>query len=786
MTFASRCLYILACSVLLFSCSTVKFVEEGEYLLDKVNIESDISRYKAAELKPYIQQQPNFKAFGLMKWQLYVYGWASRKHPGGWIDKLMRKMGEPPVILDTAMVKRSTGELSRFLVNKGYTNADVTASVDTSRRRKATVTYHVEGHEPYIIRNYSMNLDDESIDSIAHLKPPARMWLETALRPASADYTPAIAGGDFFDRDLLDRERQRITTLMRRNGYYAFNKDNLGYRADSSFSQNVVDLEMILHPYRQTMSDGEVMELPHRPYYIKDVSLLTDYDPLRLDGHDPFTPTDTVMTTGAISIIYGRNGRIIRPQTLGRSVHLTPDDKFDERNLEQTYSSLAALRALRNINIRLSETEENDTMKLTATILTAPAKVHGFGVDIEGTNSAGDLGFASSMNYQHRNMFKGSEVFSAKIRGAYESLSGSKEYGLNNYWEIGGEVSLTFPQFLLPFAREGFRGRINASTEFSLSYNRQTRPEYERAIVSGKWGYNWQSRGNQQAWHSFNLIDVDYLFLPRINDDFLNSLPAATRQYNYIDQFILSSSYTYTYAGNYNSSYRRQDTHSLRTSVELAGNLLYALSNLTGAGKDGNGRYKLFGIEYSQYAKLDFDFSKGIVLAGSSRLAFHLGVGLAVPYGNADQIPFERRYFSGGANSLRGWSVRSLGPGSMSKDSTDFIRQSGDIRLDINLEYRTKLFWKFELATFADAGNIWTIRPYAAQKGGAFDPVRFLSEIAFSYGLGLRLDFDFVLFRLDVGFKAYDPQEQGSRRWAITRPGFNDNFAWHFAVGYPF
>jgi hypothetical protein len=389
------------------------------------------------------------------------------------------------------------------------------------------------------------------------------------------------------------------------------------------------------------------------------------------------------------------------------------------------------------------------------------------------------------MNYRHRNLFKGSEVFSARIRGAYEALSGMAEFGQNNYWEIGGEMSLLFPQFLFPFVKEGFRRKIHASTDFRLSYNRQTRPEYERAILSGRWGYTWQNRTNSPARHAFNLIDMDYLFLPRINSAFLDSLPDVTRQYNYIEQFIVSSSYTYTF-NNYNPQYRQRNTHSLRTSIELAGNVLYSLSNLLQADKDKNGRYKLFGIEYSQYAKFDLDYSKGIVLDDRNRLAFHLGIGLAFPYGNASKIPFERRYFSGGANSVRGWSVRSLGPGSMSKDSANFITQAGDIRLDMNLEYRTKLFWKFEMATFADAGNIWTIRPYTEQKNGNFDFARFYREIAFSYGMGLRLDLDFVLLRLDLGFKAYNPQEQGSRHWAISRPNFTDNFAWHFGVGYPF
>ncbi|GHT29837.1 membrane protein [Bacteroidia bacterium] len=756
---------------------------DGEYLLDNVVIKSDNKQYTSVELKPYLRQQPNFKAFSLVKWQLFVYDWSGR-NPNKWTNKLLRKMGEPPVILDTTLVDESKEEIERFLTNKGYVNADITTSIDSSRRKKATVTYQIVTNEPYRIGTYEMEFPDPEMDSIAHLKPPPRTWIETAFRMQSDDYVPDVKEGDLFDRDLLDKERQRITTLFRRNGYFGFNRDNLGYLADSSLNHNTVDLEMIMHPFQRVMPDGTIKEYPHRPYYVKDVTILTDYNPLRLDGDQLFTPTDSVFSKG-IDIVYGKSGRTLRPSVLRRSNYLTPGERFNERNLDQTYSSFASLQALRNINIRFTETEENDSLKLSATILTSPAKVHGFGADIEGTNSAGDFGAAASMNYQHRNLFKGSEVFSIRVRGAYEALSGMKEFGQNNYWELGGETSLTFPQFLFPFVKESFRRKIHASTDFRLSYNRQTRPEYERAIVSGRWGYNWQSRTNSPARHTFNLLDVDYLFLPRINSEFRDSLPDATRQYNYIDQFIVSSSYTYSF-NNYNPQYRQRNTHSIRTSIELAGNALNALSHLFGASKDANGRYELFGIEYSQYAKFDFDFSKGIVLDSRNRLAFHVGFGVAVPYGNASKIPFERRYFSGGANSVRGWSVRSLGPGSMSKDSANFISQAGDVRLDINAEYRTKLFWKFEMAAFADAGNIWTIRPFSDQKNGNFDFTRFYKEIAFSYGLGLRLDFDFVLFRIDFGFKAYDPQEQGARRWAISRFNFNDNFAFHFGVGYPF
>jgi outer membrane protein assembly factor BamA len=761
----------------------VKFVGEGEYLLDKVIIRSDSKEHGAADLKPYLRQQPNFKSFGLIKWQLYVYGW-SGKNPDRWLNRQLRKMGEAPVVMDTSLVALSAEEIGRFMVNKGYVNATVTTQTDTSRRKKATVTYSVIANDPCIIDSFDMKLNNAEADSIAKLQSPPRTWFEATLRAAPDDYVPLVKTGNLFDRDLLDRERLRIASLLRRNGYYTFNRSHLGYIADSV--ANRVSLEMVMFPIRRIMPDGVTVELPHRPYYIKDVTIRTDYDPLRPD--ESLAAASDTIRSGQIAIIYGKDGRTLRPSVLRRRVWIEPGERFNERTVDQTYSALSAMSALRNTSIRFEESEQNDSLMLSALILTSPARRHGFGVEIEGTNSAGDFGAAASANYRHRNLFHGSESFAVRIRGAYEALTGMAEFGQNNYWEIGGETSLTFPRLLFPFVNESFRRRMNvnaASTDFRLSYNRQTRPEYERAVVSGRWGYSWHDRAGSAARHSVNLLSIDYLFLPRISLSFLESLPEATRQYHYIEQFIAGSSYTYNY-NNYDPQYRRRNTLSLRASFELAGNMLNALSKLIDAPRNSHGRYVLFGIEYSQYAKLDFDFGKGIVIDDRNRIALHLGLGLAAPYGNAAKIPFERRYFSGGANSVRGWPVRSLGPGSMPKTSADFITQAGDIRLDANVEYRSKLMWKLELALFADAGNIWTIRPYAEQPNGNFDLTRFYREIAFSYGLGLRLDFDFALFRLDFGLKAYDPQAESSRRWAISRPNLGDNFAWHFGVGYPF
>ena len=780
-----RILYIMLFIVCLTGCSTTKYVGDGEYLLDKVEIKSDNKKFKSADLKPYLRQQPNFKVFGLMKWQLYVYGWSGR-NPKKWLNKQLRRIGEAPVILDTTLVRQSADELERYFINKGFVSAEVNASIDTTKKKKAVVSYSVTTNAPYLIRDYSMKIGDSKIDSIARLTAPKRSALTSVFRSAPEGFTSLVQEGNLFDRDMLDKERERITSLLRRRGYYAFNRDYITYYADSTFSQHAVDLEMVVKPHREILANGAVREGLHQQYYIKDVTIVTDYDPLKLDGDSvSFTPTDTVKD-GDVYILYGKHGRTIRPSVLKKSCYLTPGKLYNERNVEQTYSAFAALRSLRNVNIRFIETQENDTMKLSCIILTAPAKIQGFGVELEGTNSGGDLGFASSLNYQHRNIFKGSEVFTAKVRGAYESLSGKKESGLGNYWELGGEASVMFPRFLFPFLSYDFRRKIRATTEFKVSYNSQTRPEYKRAILSGGWGYSWQDRSNALARHSFKLIDIDYVYLPFIESSFRDSLPESTALYNYSNQFIVGTGYTYSFS-NYNPQNRQRNTHSLRVSFDMAGNLLYAISRLTNAKKGKNGHYELFGIDYAQFVKGDVDFSKGIVLNNRNSLAFHVGVGVGFPYGNASQLPFERRYFAGGANSIRGWSVRGLGPGSMQiSPNTTFEQQAGDIRFEMNMEYRTKLFWKFEMAAYIDAGNIWTIRPYEYQPNGNFDFSRFYKEIAFSYGLGLRLNFDFFLIRFDTGMKAYNPQERGRDRWAITKPNFKDNFAWHFAVGYPF
>ena len=761
----TRPLIYLTLLLALTACSTTRYVGEGEYLLDRVRIDAEGAPSPTADLKSYLHQHPNQKIFGLLKWPLYVYDWSSDRNR--WTDRLLRRMGEPPVIMDTALIALSRDELRRYMVNKGYVHAAVDYTIDTTRRRRATVRYRIRAGEPYLIADYRLSPDDAHMDSLLRTEPPL-------IRP-----------GQRFDRDELDRERQRITSLLRRNGYFAFHRDYIYFNADSATgTPDRVDLDMHIRPFRMA-TDSLPIDRPHRRYFIDSVRILTDDNPLRPDSLRP--ATDTLNIRG-VDILYASGRRMLRPGVLYRRCFLLPGQLFSERDAERTYTSLANLGALRHVSLRYDEHERLDTMRLNASVLTAASLPQGFGIELEGTNSGGDLGFASALSYRHRNLLHGSELLTTRVRGAYEALSGgNRGSGWGNYWEFAAEASLHFPTFLLPFTNYNFRRRMRATTELKLSYDQQRRPEYRRAIISGGLNYNWQTGAQSHPTrHSFKLIDVDYIYMLHVDTAFRSNLPELTAKYNYSDMFIVSSGYSFS-LNSYDPIRRNRSAHSLRIAVELAGNALYALSHLSRSERGSDGRYKLFGTTYSQFVKADIDFARSLVIDSRNSLALHLGAGIGIPYGNATELPFVRRYFAGGANNNRGWSVRTLGPGSMPiEEATTFINQVGDIRLDANVEYRTRLFWKFELAAYVDAGNIWTIRRYDYQPQGDFSLSRFYREIALSYGLGLRLDFDYFLIRFDTGLKAYDPQQRGMRRWVVTRPNLTDHFAWHFAVGYPF
>ena len=403
------------------------------------------------------------------------------------------------------------------------------------------------------------------------------------------------------------------------------------------------------------------------------------------------------------------------------------------------------------------------------------------------------LGAALSVSYQNRNLFRGSELCMFRVRGAYEAVSGLHgQYRNESYTELGAETSINFPRFLFPFLSNDFRRNIRANTEFGLQYNYQMRPEFTRIVASTNWSYKWQSKSLHTR-HQIDVLDINYLYMPWLDpifeERYLKEKQNYILRYNYEDRLIVRAGYSYVYnsaTGVMPTTTVADNSYSLRFNVESAGNVLYGLAKLTSMHQNKEGEYSILNIPFAQYIRADFDYAKNIAFDLKNSLSYHLNLGIAFPYGTAKMVPFEKRYFSGGANSVRGWSVRDLGPGSFPGDG-NFLNQTGDIKFDASMEFRSKLFWKIQSALFVDAGNIWTIREYESQLGGKFRFNKFYKQIAFAYGLGIRLDLDFFILRLDGGMKAINPvYESGKHRYPIFHPRFSRDFAFHFAVGYPF
>lgn len=756
--------------LLITSCSTTKFVPEGEYLLDEVKIITNNKDVKGADLRTYIRQNPNTRWFSLFKTPLYVYNLSSKENPDSKLSKFFKKIGDAPVIFNEADTERSRQELKRAVQNMGYLAAEVTTSVRT-KKRKLKIIYKVKTGEPYKIRNIEREYQDTKIGN--YLQEDS---LHTTLKT-----------GMLLDVNKLDAERDRITRYLLQKGYYKFHKDYISFAADTVMGSKEVDLKLLL-ALATDKKTGERKE--HRQYWINKVRFITNYDLRQAGGINGISVNDSIIYKNRP--IYYKDKLYLRPKIITEASELSEGELYNANDVQKTYNNYGRFSALKYSNIQFAENKADSTL-LNAYVLFTRAKDKSVTLEVDGTNSAGDLGAAAAVSFQHRNLFKGSETFNFRLRGAYESISKLQPgYNSNNYTEYGADMSVNFPRFLFPFVSSNFKRKIRANTEYGIQYNNQKRPEYNRILTASNWSYKWQKKRGQRF--RFDLIDVNYLYVnfsQKFKDEYFDpDKPNYILEYNYKNKFIITTGFHY-YINNsqWNALTNKSanvNSYSLHMGVEAAGNLLYGLSKAFNTAKTDDGEYKLFNIPFAQYVKGDFSFSKNFVVDSRNSLVFHIALGLAYPYGNAKAVPFEKRYFSGGANSVRGWSVRRLGPGKFVGDG-NFLNQSGDIKLDVNLEYRTKLFWKLRGAVFVDAGNIWTIRPYDSQPGGEFRFDKFYTQIAMAYGLGLRFDFDFFIVRLDGGMKALNPEfDSGKDRYPIIKPNFSRDFAFHFAVGYPF
>lgn len=730
------------------ACNTTKFVPQGQYLLNDVKVKvEDTKQVTSSDLMKYVQQKQNTEILGFWKLQLHIYNTASLDTTK-WTSRNAHKIGEAPVIFSKEMANSSCIQLRKAMNNKGYFQAEVDTTM-TVKDRKVNLEYSIVARDPYYIGQYVANFSHPELQSIAN--NPRYTLIKTNTR---------------FDSDLLNQERQRVASAMRRRGYFYFDAEYLRFTADSTRLKNNIDVQMDFQDFVHTLSQEDKDKL-FRKYSISQVHFHIDYDPSLIPDDEEMHST---AQRGYVFTWVGK--KLLRDNMLIRNCPIHPGTLYNERNVQKTYERLNQLAPVKFVDISFEPISNNE---LDCHIVLSRTKLNSVSVEVDGTYSAGDWGIAVGAGYQNKNLFRGAEELSIDGRASYEwRQNGGRAI------EAKARAELKFP----------------SAVAIDLNYNFQNRPdEYTRSIFSAGLNYTLKQQSIGLG-HQIRLLDISYVFLPWISDAFKEQFLQSTNilKYSYENHFIVGLGYS----GNYTSYRSRQPNKSywnVYYNIETAGNLLRALARPCKFEIDPiSGNYIFLKTQFSQFAKADLSVTYNHVFHPKHKLVFHTDLGVAIPYGNSQTIPFEKRYFAGGANSVRGWSARSLGPGGYRGNGKliDFNNQSGDIRLNLNLEYRAKVWSIIELAAFIDAGNIWTVFDYETQPFGQFKWNEFYKQIALAYGVGLRLDFSFFVFRVDFGVKLYDPSRLYSTlagtQWRTAANGLNwkNDMALHFAIGYPF
>ena len=784
-----------------YSCSPVRRVPEGKYLLKRIVIKNNKTILSDGDMQAYVRQKPNRKIAGIYRFHLQVYSLVDKERfekryakrlkkreelnekrklenkpprnaePQGF-SKWLLQIGEAPVLVDTLLISKSTGQIELLLKNNGYFEAEVEDSVILVKNKKyAIAEFKINAGIPFKLNQITYDIHDDILKGL--------IMADTA--------SSLIKKGNLFQTELMDKERDRITDYLKNLGYFAFNRNYLSYSADSTVGNRKVDLEIHLtNPLKRVagMLDSNI-ELKHLRYKINDIYIQTNYK-LRPDSS---AVLDTLYFDDVHFI--SQNEIPFRPKTIRPAILLKKGELFSKKLSEFTYGRLSDYRSFKFINVQFVPEKLDSSDKLNVEIQLSPMAKQSFSVQTQGTNTAGNFGVAFDFVYQNKNLLKGLELFEFRINSALEVQQILSDLGNEdnsaiiqltpfNTILLGPEASLVFPRFILPFK---INGNYNPKTRLSTSFNYQQRSDYERTIFNLSYGYTWKRR--PEVTQILNPSEINFVNV-RLSDSFAELLDATNNIFlrnSFRSQLITAIKYSYIYSNQ--ASSKLGNFLYFRGNLEHSGFLLSGSREFYANPGISDDKFIVFGVPYSQYLRFDADVRKYFYATSTSSFAFRGILGLGLPYGNSSVMPFEKSFFVGGANGIRAWIARSLGPGGYANPGGVRFDQTGDIKLEWNAEYRFKVYKLIESAFFIDAGNVWLSDKDPARDLAHFEWDRFYKEIAIGGGMGLRLNFDFFIIRLDAAHPLRDPARPVEERWVfnnlnLKRVNFN------FGIGYPF
>ncbi len=766
-----KLLHILPITVFIattiFSCKTTKYVPDGEYLLtaNKVIVKSDTkSKIDPDDIEGYIRQKPNTKILHIIPLRLWIYNLAQSGKKRRWKEKLLNVWAEPPVIYDEMFTSKTIKQIKIFLQNSGYFNSEIDTELIHPSSQKIKVVYKIHLKKPYRITKVKYKILDNHLKKIIMSDTSG-----TNLKPSK-----------IYNTDLLEKERSRIVYLLKKYGYYGFNKNYIEYLADTSNYQ--VKLTTIVKN-RKINKNHPLGSLPHIKYKIGNVTFYTNYE-----TYKNTKIADTSEINGIKFIV--TPPEIISTKVIYRGNYIKPGEYYNIENVKATYNYLWKLNSYKLINIYFVPDSNKDDV-INCYVELSPFKKYTISTELEGTNTSGNLGAQGNIQLTDRSLFGNAEILTMNIKGAIQrqtvftvhSDDEVIEYLPFNTIETGGNARLAIPQFWLPVNSEKFVKKYSPKTIISSNIIYQKRPDYENEILKGSFGYSWKFSPN--LYSSFNLLELNSVKVFNITPDFENKIKGTFLEYSFVDHIITATNYTLAY----NTPLSRKNAFSLYGKIESSGNLLSFINKKRPklSVQNDEGQYLLFNLPYSQYVKFDIDLRYYRNLPRKQQLAYRFFGGIAYPYGNMKILPFEKRYYAGGANGIRAWEIRTLGPGNYRDTTLNYPNQSGDMKLLFSWEYRFPLFWMINGAFFIDAGNIWAVTPEDPRRLVHFYINNFYNQIAIGSGIGFRFDFTVFIFRLDFAMKVRDPAEPEGERWLPVRqkPSLG-NFNFNIGIGYPF
>lgn len=754
---------------ILGSCNVSKSIEKDQLIIaqNKLKIYENKSINKI-DLEPYIHQPQTPATLKYFYFNLWVYKTFKAKKDNGFNRWVIRIFGDKPIIWDPTSTSKSEKDITAYLNNIGYFDAEVHSFI-LQKKSKAFITYKISPHKPYIIDSISWNFADSNL-----------------ITKSLIDKSLLIKGG-LFNTYTLDDERNRISEELRNQGYFEFNKEYISFMVDSNRRSHKVHIETKFINQKEDTSQANSR---FKKYTIAHVFVYPDYEN---DQKKPSKYDSLIIDLGNIKNARARGKYTflfkdklkIKPSVIAQSVFIEPDEYFHDRELRETYRKLNRFPIIKYTDISFTKTRDTIQPSLNTHIKIYNNRLQYYSLETDGTNSSGDLGVRLGLNYGNKNLLRGGGLINFHLSTAFENrkysaYNNTVKVLFFNTFELGATLNIYSPTFIAPIKQNRFPKYFTPRTYISFGYNYQLRPSYERHISSFQWGYEWKQ--SKIVFHRFSLLDMSITkIFP--SPEFQASLDTSTNlryKDQYKDHFIASLKYNYIY--NTQNHNKHSSFTFFTARMEASGNLTNSIYKLLKAQKT-DGYYTIFGIRYAQFLRAELDYRHYIALTNRQGVIYRFNTGLGIAYGNSLSMPFEKGFYGGGANGMRAWAYRDLGPGTYSNQIGPQYDKMGDIKIETNLEYRFPLLGYLKGAAFIDIGNIWLLQENKTFPGGKFSWDTFYKEFAIDAGIGFRLDFNFFIIRLDGALKVQDPSKE--KKFVMPKAQMKDLY-WSFGIGYPF